>query len=179
MKPRTPIYGLLAEFETPQQLLEATRRTRQAGYREVDAFAPYPVEGLATELGMRKTRMPVLVLLTALVGTAAGFGMQYWTMKVDYPFDAGGRPYNSWPAFLPIVFEVMVLVASLSALLGMLFLNGLPQPYHPLFRVERFAEANSFRFFLCVEAADPRFDREATAGFLAGLAAARVIEVPN
>jgi hypothetical protein len=179
MKPRTPIFGLLAEFEKPEQVLEATRQARREGYHEMDAFTPYPVEGLATELGMRRTRMPFLVLLTAVVGTAVGYSMQYWTMKVDYPFDVGGRPENSWPAFLPIVFEVMVLVASISALLGMLFLNGLPQPYHPLFRVERFVEANSFRFFLCIEAADPRFDREATARFLAGLAAARVIEVPN
>ena len=179
MTPRTPIFGLLAEFEKPEQVLEATRRARIEGYREMDAFTPYPVEGLATELGMRRTRMPFLVLLTATVGTAVGYGMQYWTMKVDYPFDSGGRPENSWPAFLPIAFEVMVLVASLSTLLGMLFLNGLPRPYHPLFRVERFVEANAFRFFLCIEAADPRFDREATARFLEGLQPARLIEVPN
>jgi hypothetical protein len=179
MTPRTPIYGLLAEFEKPEEVLEATRRARQAGYREMDAFTPYPVEGLTTELGLRRTRVPFVILLTGLAGAAVGFGMQYWTIGVNYPLNSGGRPLNSWPAFLPIAFEVMVLVASLSVLLAMLFLNGLPQPYHPLFKVGRFVEANSFRFFLCIEATDPRFDREATARFLKDLPAQQVMEVPN
>jgi hypothetical protein len=179
MRPRTPIYGLMAEFETPEQILEATRRARQAGYRAMDAYAPYAVEGLAAELGLPRTRVPFVVFVAGLVGLAAGFFMQYWTMAVDYPYNAGGRPLNSWPVFVPIAFEVMVLVASLSALLGMLFLNGLPQPYHPTFNVPRFARASQDRFFLCIEASDPLFDREGTRRFLAGLGACEVSEVPH
>ncbi len=179
MKPRTPIHGILAEFETPEQVLEATRQARQAGYRDMDAYTPYPVEGLAALLGMKKTRVPFVVLMAGLVGAAVGYGMQFFSMKIDYPFNVGGRPENSWPAFLPIVFEVMVLVASFSALLGMLFLNGLPQPYHPVFKVQRFVDANSYRFFLCLEATDALFDRERTRQYLAGLGAKEVLEVPN
>jgi hypothetical protein len=179
MKPRTPIHGLMAEFETPEEVLEATRQARREGYRDMDAYTPYPVEGLAAELGMRRTRVPFVVFSAGLVGAAVGFFMQYWSMAVDYPFDVGGRPLNSWPVFLPIAFEVMVLIASFAALFGMLFLNGLPQPYHPVFKVARFVEANSYRFFLCIEATDPRFDREATRQYLVGLHAKDVLEVPN
>jgi hypothetical protein len=145
----------------------------------MDAYTPYPVEGLAAELGMRRTRVPFVVLVCGLVGAAVGYLMQWYAIGVDYPLNVGGKPYNSWPAFLPITFEVMVLVASLGTLLGMLFLNGLPQPYHPIFKVERFVEANSYRFFLCIEATDPRFDREATRHYLAELHPANLIEVPN
>jgi hypothetical protein len=179
MKPRTPIYGLMAEFETAEQTLEATRRARQAGYRDMDAYTPYPVEGLATELGLPHTRVPFVVLVAALVGAAVGFGMQYWTMAVDYPLNVGGRPDNSWPVWVPIAFEVMVLVAALAALFGMFFLNGLPQPHHPVFNVDRFARASQDRFFLCIEATDPLFDREATGQFLTGLRAKEVVEVPH
>jgi hypothetical protein len=179
MRPRTPIYGLLAEFVTPEQILDATRRAREAGYRTMDAYTPYPVEGLADELGLRRTRVPFVVLVAGLVGAAAGFFMQYWSMAVDYPLNVGGRPFNSWPAFIPITFEVMVLVASLAALFGMFFLNGLPQPYHPVFNVPRFARASQDRFFLCIEATDPQFEREATRQFLAGLGSTDVWEVPH
>jgi hypothetical protein len=179
MKPRTAIFGLMAEFEKPEEVLEATRRARIVGYRDMDAYTPYPVEGLAAELGMKRTRVPFVVLACGLVGAGVGFWMQLYSMKYDYPLNVGGRPGNSWPAFLPIAFEVMVLVASFGALLGMLFLNGLPRPYHPVFKVERFVEASSYRFFLCIEATDPRFDREATRQFLADLPVKDVIEVPN
>jgi hypothetical protein len=179
MKPRTPIYGVMAEFETAEQILGATRRAREAGYRAMDAYTPYPVEGLANELGLSRTRVPFVVLAAGLVGAAAGFLMQYWSMAVDYPFNVGGRPYNSWPVFIPITFEVMVLVAALAALLGMFFLNSLPQPYHPVFNVPRFAHASQDRFFLCIEATDPQFDREGTKQFLAGLGPAEVAEVPH
>jgi hypothetical protein len=179
MKPRTPIYGVMAEFETADQLLAATRQARQAGYRTMDAYTPYPVEGLATELGMPRTRVPFVILAGGLVGAAVGFLMQYWSMAVDYPFNVGGRPYNSWPVFIPITFEVMVLVAAFAAILGMFFLNGLPQPYHPVFNVPRFAQASQDRFFLCIEATDPQFDREGTKQFLAGLGPAEVSEVPH
>jgi hypothetical protein len=173
------LHGLMAEFDTDQQVLAAVREARQAGYRDMDAYTPYPVKGLAHELGMRRNRVPLVVLIGGIVGAVAGYGMQHWTMAIDYPFDAGGRPLNSWPAFLPVAFEVMVLVASFAALLGMLFLNGLPQPHHPVLKVDRFVEAGSHRFFLCIEATDPRFEPEATRQFLARLSPKGVIEVPN
>src|SRR5581483_2175500 len=179
MKPRTPIYGIMAEFETPQEILEAVRRARREGYRDMDAYTPYAVEGLASELGLPRTRVPFVVLIAGLVGAAVGFFMQYWSMAVDYPLNVGGRPENSWPVFIPIAFEVMVLVASFATLFGMLFLNGLPRPHHPVFNVPRFARASQDRFFLCIEATDPRFDREATKQFLAGLRAKDVVEVPH
>ena len=178
MKP--PIHGLMAEFKTAEEVLQATRRARQEGYRNMDAYTPYPVEGLAAELGLPRTRVPFVVLTGGLVGAAAGFFMQYWAMAVDYPINVGGRPYNSWPVFIPIAFEVMVLVASFAALFGMLFLNGLPQPYHPVFNVPRFARATQDRFFLCIEATDPKFDRQRTEDFLIGLQPdGKVMEVPH
>jgi hypothetical protein len=180
MKPRTPLHGLMAEFKTAEEILEATRRARQEGYRQMDAYTPYPVEGLATELDLPRTRVPLVVLLGGIAGAVAGFFMQYWAMAIDYPINAGGRPYNSWPAYIPITFEMLVLVAALAALLGMLFLNGLPEPYHPVFNVERFARASQDRFFLCIEATDPKFDRQATKAFLESLhPAGAVAEVPH
>jgi hypothetical protein len=179
MKPRTEIWGLLAQFEQPQQVLEATKRARQEGYTVMDAFSPYAVEGLADELGLPRTRVPFVVLVAAIVGAGVGFFMQYWTMAVDYPINVGGRPLNSWPVFIPIAFEVMVLVASFSALFGMFFLNGLPRPHYPLFNVPQFARATQDRFFLCIEATDPKFDRVHTAEFLMGLHPVDVAEVPH
>ena len=179
MRPRTPIYGVIAEFETAEQVLAATRRARQEGYAQMDAYTPYPVEGLAEELGMKRTRVPFVVLTAGLVGAATGFFMQWWSMAVNYPFNVGGRPTNSWPVFIPITFEVMVLVASLAALLGMFFLNGLPRPHHPVFNVPRFVHASQDRFFLCIEATDPHFDRQRTRQFLLGLNPFEVVEVPH
>jgi hypothetical protein len=169
----------MAEFETAGEILEAVRASRREGYRVMDAYTPYAVEGLASELGLPHTRVPFVVLTAGLVGAAVGFFMQYWSMAVDYPFNVGGRPENSWPVFIPIAFEVMVLVASFATLFGMLFLNGLPRPHHPVFNVPRFARASQDRFFLCIEATDPRFDREGTKQFLARLRAKDVVEVPH
>jgi hypothetical protein len=178
--PTTAIYGLLAEFVTAQQILDATRRAAQAGYREMDAYAPYAVEGLAAELGMRRTRVPSVVLMAGLIGAGVGFFMQFWSMSVDFPFNVGGRPLNSWPVFIPITFELMVLVASFAAFLGMLFLNGLPHPHHPLFNVPQFARASQDRFFLCIEATDPLFDARGTAEFLERLGPhGPIVEVPH
>jgi hypothetical protein len=178
MKPS--IHGLMAEFRTAEEILQATRRAWQEGYRNMDAYTPYPVEGLAAELGLPRTRVPFVVLMGGLVGAAAGFFMQYWAMAVDYPINVGGRPYNSWPVFIPVAFEMMVLVASFAALFGMLFLNGLPQPYHPVFNVPRFARATQDRFFLCIEATDPKFDRQRTEDFLIALQPdGKVMEVPH
>lgn len=179
MKTRTPIFGWLAEFETPQQLLDATRAARLAGYREMDAYTPYPVEGVADELGLRRTRVPFIVLTAGIVGAVAGYLMQYWTMAIDYPILVGGKPFNSWPAFVPVAFEVAVLIAGLSALFGMLALNGLPQPYHPIFNVARFVEANSERFFLGIKASDPLFQVDGTRSFLETLTPARLMEIPH
>lgn len=169
MKPRTAFYGLMVEFETAQEVLHATTRAYQTGYRDMDAYTPYPVEGLSSALGLRRSRIPSIVLIAGLVGGGVGFYMQYWTMAVDYPFNVGGRPHNSWPVFIPIAFEVMVLIAALSAFFGMIFLNGLPRPHHPVFHEPRFARASQDRFFLCIEATDPRFERQATEDFLASL----------
>lgn len=179
MRPRTPIYGVMAEFETAEQVLAATRRARQEGYVQMDAYTPYPVEGLPEELGIRRTRVPFVVLTAGLVGAATGFFMQWWSMAVDYPFNVGGRPHNSWPVFIPITFEVMVLVASFAALLGMFFLNGLPRPHHPVFNVPRFVHASQDRFFLCIEATDPRFDRQRTRQLLLEMNPFEVVEVPH
>jgi Protein of unknown function (DUF3341) len=180
MRTATGLHGLLAEFETAEQILVAVRRARQEGYRNMDAYTPYPVEGLSEELGLTRSRVPFVVLVGGLVGAAGGFFMQYWAEAVDYPLNVGGRPYNSWPAFIPITFELMVLVAALAALLGMFYLNGLPMPYHPVFHLPRFARASQDRFFLCIEATDPRFDRSATKQFLASLQLqGEVMEVPD
>ncbi len=158
----------------------ATRRARQAGYRQMDAYTPYPVEGLAAELGMRTTRIPFVVLMGGLVGAGVGFFMQYYSMAINYTFNSGGRPYNSWPVFIPITFELLILVGAFAAFLGMMFLNGLPHLHHPLFNVPQFDRSSQDRFFLCIEATDPQFDRRATAEFLATLNPhGEVIEVPH
>jgi len=179
MKPVTPIFGLMAEFETAQQVLQATRQAREAGYVDMDAYTPYAVEGLSAELGLPRTRVPFVVMVAGLIGAAVGFFMQYYSMAISYPFNVGGRPDNSWPVFVPIMFEVMVLVAAFATLLGMFFLNGLPRPHHPVFNVPEFERASQDRFFLCIEAADPKFDPEQTRAFLSGLAPIAVMEVPH
>ena len=163
------VHGLMAQFLTPEAMLAATRQAREAGYREMDAYTPYTVEGLATELGMRRSRMPSIVLIGGLVGAGAAFFMQYYSMAINYPFNSGGRPHNSWPVFIPVTFEVTVLIASLAAFLGMILLNALPHPNHPVFNVPEFARASRDRFFLCIEVGDPKFDMKTTSQFLAGL----------
>lgn len=163
------IWGLLAEFDSPEAILAAARRVRLAGYGHFDAHTPYPVDGLATELGMRRSRIGSVVLIGGIVGAAVGFWMQFYSMAIDYPLNVGGKPLNSWPGFIPITFEVLILVAALSAFLGMLFLNGLPQPHHPLFGVPQFSRASQDRFFISIEAADPLFDLEETTRLLVSL----------
>jgi hypothetical protein len=173
------VFGLMAEYETAGAVLEAARRARQAGYRDMDAYAPYPVEGLALALGEKKTAIPFVVLIGGLVGAAVGFFMQHWSMAVDYRLNVGGRPHNSWPVFIPVAFEMLILIASFAAFLSMLFLNGLPRPHHPLFNVPEFARASQDRFFLCVEATDPKFDPVETAAFLSSTGACgEIISVP-
>lgn len=172
-------YGLLAEFDSPETLLAATRAAREKGYRRIEAYTPFPVEGLAEETGMKRTVLPLLILIAGLTGAAGGFFLQYWVSAIAYPLNIGGRPYNSWPLFIPVMFELGVLCAALTAAIGMLALNGLPKPHHPLFHVERFEAVTRDGFFLCVEAADPRFDAAGTRKFLEGLKAKQLFEVPE
>ena len=174
---RHPVYGLMAEFESPEALVAAARRAREAGYTRMDGYSPFPVEGLADALEFKQTMVPLIVLIGGIVGCIGGFGMQYWLSGSYYPINVGGRPLNSWPSFIPITFEVTVLIAALSAVLGMLALNGLPQPYHPVFNVPRFALASRDRFFLAIESRDPKFDIEGTRAFLGGLGAKEVSDV--
>jgi hypothetical protein len=167
----------MAEFDRPEALIAAARRVRDAGYTRMDAYSPYPVEGLADALGFKGTRVPLIVLIGGIVGCIGGFLMQYWIAGSYYPINIGGRPLNSWPSFIPITFEVTVLVAALSAVLGMLALNGLPQPYHPVFNVERFALASRDRFFLAIESRDPQFEVEAARALLREAGAKEVSDV--
>jgi hypothetical protein len=172
------LYGLMAEFRAPTEIVVAARQAHEAGYRRMDAYTPFPIEELSEALGYHsRGRLPKIVLLGGLVGCVAGFGLQYWATVIAYPMNIGGRPLNSWPSYIPITFELTVLFAAFSAVLGMLALNGLPMPYHPAFNVPEFALASRDRFFLCIESADPRFDPAGTRKFLEGLGPARVYEV--
>ena len=166
MKREDSIHGVMAEFETHEQILEAARMAYAEGYRRMDAYAPFPVEGLAEALGRRGTAVPFITLLGGIIGGVGGYFMQWYAMAIDYPLNIGGRPLHSWPQFIPITFELSVLIASLSAVIGMLALNGLPQPYHPVFNAPDFERASRDRFFLCIESRDPNFDYEKTKAFL-------------
>lgn len=180
MKPTPPyIYGIVAEFDTADGLLEAARVANRAGFTHMDAYSPYPVEGLAEAIGFRKTRLPMIVLIGALVGAVGGYVMQWFSSVIHYPMNIGGRPYSSWPSFIPVTFECAILLAAAGAVFGMLALNGLPTPYHPLFNVPDFARASRDRFFLCIEATDPKFDMEDTERFLETLKPMALAEVPK
>jgi hypothetical protein len=171
------LYGLMAEFDHPERLVEVSRLAREQGYRTIDAYSPFPVEGLDEALGERKDRLPLLVLLGGIGGGLTGFGMQYFANVIQYPLIIGGRPYNSWPSFIPVTFELTILGAALVAVLGMLALNGLPTPYHPVFSVPRFELASRQAFFLCIESRDPKFDFTKTKQFLESLKPVGVYEV--
>jgi hypothetical protein len=177
MAPEEPLYGVMAEFAEPADLVKAAAAARAAGYTRMDAYTPYPVEGLSEALEFRKTRVPMLVFLGGLFGGVSGYLMQYYCAAVSYPMDIGGRPLNSWPMFIPVTFEMTILCAALTAVVGMLFLNGLPMPYHPTFNVPRFALASRDRFFLCIEARDPKFVHEQTRQFLSSLHPREVTDV--
>ena len=170
-------YGLMAEFDSPGALVEAATKARLAGYRRMDAYSPIPVEELNEALGLRRTRLPLLVLLGGIGGGLGGYGLEYWSSVIAYPMNVGGRPFHSWPQFIPVTFETTVLGAALTGFVGMWALNKLPQPYHPVFNVPAFARASSDRFFLCIESGDPRFEHEATWRFLESLHPVGVSEV--
>jgi len=176
---RTAVYGLMAEFDNPTSLVAATQRAHDAGYRRMDAYSPFPIEELHEALGARHTRLPLLVLLGGLCGCIGGYALEYWSSVIAYPLNIGGKPLHSWPAFIPVTFETTILVAALTCVLGMLALNGLPQPYHPVFNVPRFALASRNRFFLCIESTDPKFDVEATRRFLETLEPREVTTVAD
>jgi len=171
------IYGLMAEFEDAHALVAATQQAHREGYRRMDAYSPFPIEELHEALGSSHSRLPLIVLIGGIVGCFGGYLLQYWAASIAYPLNIGGKPFNSWPMFIPITFEGTILAAALSAVLGMLALNGLPQPYHPVFNVPRFALASRNRFFLCIEARDAKFNIEGTRLFLETLGPREVTTV--
>lgn len=178
-KTRPPIYGLMAEFDSPEAMLGAAKKTYAAGYRRMNAYSPFPIEGMSEAIGFREHKLPWIVFGGGLIGCLAGFGMQYYASVIAYPMNIGGRPLNSWPSFVPVTFEMTILIAVFSAVLGMLALNGLPHPYHPVFNVPRFALASRNRFFFAIEADDPKFDRAETHKFLEEISGHEVFEIEH
>lgn len=162
-------YGLMAEFETPEDLLEAAGRTYSEGYRTMDAYTPLPIHGLAAAIGFPRTNLPILTFICGAVGAITGYAMQYWIHVIDFPLNVGGRPLHSGPMFIPVTFELTILFAALGTVIGLWILNGLPMPYHPVFNVEGFERASQDGFFLCIESADPLFDADRTGSFLRDL----------
>ena len=176
---RPPIYGLMAEFETPSQLAAAARQVREKGYRKVEAYSPFAIEEVNEALGLHDNRLPLIVLGGGILGGLTGYLMQYYLAVVAFPINVGGRPLHSWPSFIIITFELTILFAAVATVLGLLGLCGLPMPYHPVFNVPRFALASRNRFFICIEAVDPLFDRYGTAEFLTTLDPREVSEVAD
>ena len=172
------IHGAMAEFDTPEQLIAACDLARQAGYKRMDAYAPMPVAGLAEAIGYKRNKVAFCVLIGGICGAMFGFGLLEWMTVVAYPHNVGGRPLNSWPAYIPITFECMILFAALTGLVSMLAMNGLPKPYHPVFNVAAFDRASIDKFFLCIESSDPKFRVEDTMDFLRGTGAKGVTVVP-
>jgi hypothetical protein len=172
-----PTYGLLAEFDTPAALVAAARRAHAEGYRRMDTFSPFPVEEAWEAIGHHDRRLSKVVLAGGLLGMFSGYGLEYWVHAIAYPVNIAGKPLNSWPQFIPVTFEMTILFASIAAIIGMITLNGLPMPYHPVFNVPRFERASRDKFFLLVESTDPKFDRQRTLEFLKALDASEINEV--
>jgi len=170
-------YGLLAEFDSPAQLVAAAKKTHEAGYRRIDTFSPYPIEEAWEAIGHHDKRLSKIVLAGGITGMLSGIALQEWVHNIAYPINIAGKPLNSWPQFVPVTFELTILFAAISAVLGMIILNGLPEPYHPVFNVPRFEHASRDKFFLLVESADPKFDRAKTLDFLKTLDASEINEV--
>jgi hypothetical protein len=174
---RGRMWGLLAEFETPDELLHAARRAREAGYLRMDAYTPFPIHGLSDAMGFRPTKLPLLVLAGGIIGGAAALATMWYSATIHYPLNVAGKPFASWPMFIPITFELAVLFAAFSAVFGMLGMNGLPMPYHPVFNAPRFAFASRDRFFLCIESSDAKFQEERVRAFLTDLGSKEVVAV--
>ena len=174
----TGLYGVIAEFSDPQALLDAANKAREKGYTEMDAFSPFPIHGLAEAVGFTKTRLSTIVLIMGLLGGIGGFFMCWYANVVSYPINIGGKPYNSWPAWIPITFECAILLAAFGAVFGMLALNGLPMPYHPVFNVRRFDQASRDKFFLVVQARDPKFKLDEVRDFFDTLQPREIVDVP-
>ena len=171
------LHGIVAEFTTPDGLVKAARQAHDAGYRRLDAYTPYQLEEVAEAIGFEKTEVPLLTLMGGILGGLTGFGLQWWIHTQAYPLNVGGRPYNSWPSFVIVTFELTILFAGITAVVSMLALNGLPQPYHPIFNHPRFSAATRDRFFLYIEADDPNFELAETRRFLEATEAIDVAEV--
>jgi len=176
---QTRNYGLMAEFDTPTDLVVAARKTYEAGYKKIDAYSPFPIEELSEAIGFHHNGVPLVVLIGGLLGCFSGFALQWWIATISYPVNVGGRPYLSTPAFIVVTFEMTILFAVLAAVFGMLALNGLPMPYHPVFNVPRFAFATKDRFFLIVFSSDPKYSSIGTRTFLEGLSPRSISEVPS
>jgi hypothetical protein len=176
---RTPTYGLLAEFDSPTALVKAAEATHAAGYVKIDAYSPLPIEGLAEAIGFHHDLVPLVTLIGAIIGGATGYLMQYWINTMAYPLNIGGKPFHSWPSFIVVTFEMTILFGGISAVFGMLALNGLPMPYHPVFNVSRFAMASKDRFFLIVFSSDKKYDDVKTREFLESLGPKTLTEVPD
>lgn len=177
--PATPYYGLMAEFDNPDALIKAARAAREAGFTKIDAYSPFPIHGLGEAIGFKEKSVAKIVLTGGIVGLIAGYSLEYWTSVIAYPINIGGRPLHSWPMFVPPAFETTILFAAISAVVGMLALNGLPQPYHPVFNAPRFSMATQDAFFLVVEADDPKFDATETRRWLDSLQPREVVEVAH
>jgi hypothetical protein len=175
---RNPIYGLMAEFETPGTIITAANKTYAAGYKKIDAYSPFPIEELSDAIGFHRNGVAPVVLAGGILGCLTGYLMQWWIATVSYPVNVGGRPYHSWPSFIVVTFELTILFSVLAAVFGMLALNGLPMPYHPVFNVERFAFASRDRFFLIIFSSDPMYSSAETRAFLESLGPRSVSEVP-
>jgi hypothetical protein len=171
------VYGVIAEFEHAEDLLAATKRAYSEGFRKMDAYSPFPVHGLADALGPEDHRIKWIIFFGGIAGACAGVGLEYWVSAIAYPHNVGGKPYWSWPLFVPVAYECLILFASIGAVFGMLALNGLPRPHHPIFGAKRFELASQDRFFLCIEATDPKFDAKEVAQFLQSTGASDVSEV--
>lgn len=173
-----PVYGLMAEFETPTDILVAAQKAFAQGYRRMDAYSPQPVHGLAEAIGFQKNRVALVCLVGGLLGLITAYVLQAWINLSAYPLNIGGRPLHSWPAFVIVCFELTILFGGLSACFGMFAMNGLPQPYHPVFNVPEFASVSRDRFYLCIESVDPKFDMIGTRDFLQSLSPTLIAEVP-
>lgn len=176
-KQHSRLYGVMAQFDSPTDLVAAARETHAAGYRQINGYSPFPIEELSEAIGFTRTSLPLIVLIGGIIGGVGGFFMQYWMEVIDYPINVGGKPFNSWPAFIPITFESTVLCAAFAAVLGMLALNKLPQPYHPVFNAPNFALATRDSFFLVIESKDPKFKHDEVVGFLKSLEARDICDV--